>query len=267
MVDQPLDEEALRLNFFTFTGRLIKKMAEQGLDPNKPLDVAKFVNPITSTQTAKDIVIAAINRYQEIQRELERARQRDPNNAEAVAQSIRNATIGLGTQIEGALGEGVTAFEPILIPAMKDLGKYFSDLGVDIRKASLGDKEAQARLETTAGKAALAAPLAMLAKGVVGQAIAAVSTPLGVAAGIAGAAAPGASPTGAGRCRPQHRGAGPAGCGCGAARGRRSRRPDRQAAAGAGAYRHRDCRCRRARRQQGCHQGKDRHPVSLGQGA
>jgi hypothetical protein len=195
VVGEPLDEEGLRQNLWQFArDTLIPKMRSQGLDPNKPLDAVAFASRIASTATAKDIIAGAINRAAEIQREVERARLRDPRLA-IDPRSMLIAAEGLGSQIRGALGEAVTAFEPILIPALQGVGGYLSELGADIRKATQGDKAAQQRLEGTAATALSTGALAMMAKGVVGQVVSAVSTPLGITAGIAGATAPGASDT------------------------------------------------------------------------
>jgi hypothetical protein len=194
------DEDKLRSNLWQFAREtLVPKMQAEGLDPNKPLDVAKFASRISSTATARDIITGAINRWQEIKIELDRAAKRDPKLA-VDPKSLMIAVGAVQSQLQGVLGEAVTAFEPILLPAIKGVTDYLSDLGGDIRTAAQGKTAeeraaAQIRVEGTAAKAATLGALGLMARGPISQAISAISTPVGITAGIAGAVDPAASPT------------------------------------------------------------------------
>ena len=137
VVDEPLDEEGLRANFWQFVGdKLIPRMREQGLDPGKPSDAAKYAATITSTATARDLVTGAITRMADIMQEVERARMRDPNLA-IDPKSMLLAGEGLKSQIRGVLGEAVNVLEPILIPKMQEVGNYMSDIA---QVTALGDR-------------------------------------------------------------------------------------------------------------------------------
>ncbi len=157
-----------------------------GVAFNQAQAVTKFAAMVGSTATARDLITGAILRAVEGQREIERAKQRDPRLA-VDPKSILTATAGLTNQIQGALGEAVTAFEPVLLPAMRGVTDWFSQLGTDIRAATEGDKEAQKRVESTTKTALTTGALAVMARGPIAAAISAAATPLGVTAGITGA--------------------------------------------------------------------------------
>jgi hypothetical protein len=202
VLDKPLDEMGLRENLWKFaTDKLMPRMRAMGLDPTNALDAVKFANMVASTQTAKDIITSALSRSIEITRALDRAEQRSPEEADRLARTSPLVMVaGLKSQFEGVMGQAVTAIAPIAMPAIKEASTYMADMATNINKAAQETdpdkrRKAQDAVENSAKQVLEGGAIALMGKSIVGQAIAGLTAPIGLATGLQTMADPTASPT------------------------------------------------------------------------
>jgi hypothetical protein len=191
VVDEPVDEQGLRANLWQFAiDKLMPRMREQGLDPTNPMDAVKYAATITSTKTAFDLVVSAINRSVDIQRAQERAYGRDPDKMEADAsRSLPVVVAGLKSQAQGVMGQAVKTLEPIFAPALTETSKYLQEFTSNLNKATTATdpgerKKAQEAVEGTATKIAAYGAGGLMLKGVMGTAMSAISSQVGTMAGL-----------------------------------------------------------------------------------
>ena len=149
-------------------------------DPQKSGYVARETQKLVTDRTAQNMLASMILLRQENAEALKDYRSRSgtmESQRKATGLSVIGATTAVSNQFQGLMGEAVRAIAPALVPTLG----LVSDT---IRKAAEGDRAAQAQLAAGTVAAGIATKLASP----IAQAVIGLATPLGLTAGLAGAA-------------------------------------------------------------------------------